>query len=132
MSDNRSWRRSSRSYHEDASILVKRLVGILRFSGDNTESALGRLAPALRSTRRRMRTFFYDDGLPVVTREEITQLRRQAAVFFFDLGIHHRKMAAKCEAEAEALQRETQLEFWNGAECHGNAGPHGRIAGGRR
>lgn len=130
MSDNRAWRRSSQSFHEDASILVRKLVGILR--GDSTESALNRLVPALRSTGRRMRTLFYEDGTPVVTHQEITQLRRHAAAFCFERAAHHRKLAAKCEAEAEALQRETQLELWNGAECHGNAGPHGRIADGRR
>lgn len=132
MSDNRAWRRSSQSFHEDASILVRKLVGILRAGGDNTESALNRLVPALRSTGRRMRTLFYEDGTPVVTHEEITQLRRTAATFWFELAAHHRKLAAKCEAEADALDRERQSEFWNGAECHGNAGPHGRIADGRR
>lgn len=106
-----AWKKTSHSYSEPASHVVRHLARSLRSRGTKARDALTDLGPALGITPRRARTLFYADGEPVVLVDEWTRIRAAAAGMLRREAELLRESAAEQEARAIELERQQQLDL---------------------
>lgn len=109
-----SWNTLYQPTHtEDAISLVRECVTILRARGLKTDTALHDLPELVGTTKRRVRTLFHRDGMPVVLRNEWMNLRYRVGLFLLNEASRLRGLAEKYEERGQELVSGQQEIQWN-------------------